>query len=250
VGAAVVVVLLSFVLPVVIEPIFNNFTPMPEGELRTSLLQLAEQDGVHVDDVLVADASRRTTALNAYVSGFGATRRIVVYDTLLESSSPEEVRLVVAHELGHAKRNDVLLATIIGALGAAAVVCALYLLTTWTSLLQRAGVESVRDPRSLALILALVAVAAAVIGPVGNLVSRRIEARADVHSLDLTSDPTVFARSERTLQVRNIGDLDPNPLVYGVFATHPTGPERIALARTWARLHGVPEPPPLAPAAP
>jgi STE24 endopeptidase len=73
-------------------------------------------------------------------------------------------------------------------------------------------------------------------------VSRRIEARADVHALDLTGDPATFVASERRLAVANLSDLDPNPLVYGLFATHPSAPERIALARDWARLHGVAAP--------
>ena len=86
---ALLVVLVSFAYPVVVEPVFNKFTPMPDGPLRTSLLQLAREDGVPVKDVLVADASRRTTSLNAYVSGIGATRRIVVYDTLVDTAPPE-----------------------------------------------------------------------------------------------------------------------------------------------------------------
>jgi CAAX prenyl protease-like protein/peptidase M48-like protein len=95
-GAALLVVLLSFVLPVVVEPVFNKFTPMAAGELRSDLLALAERDGVPVRDVLVADASRRTRAVNAYVSGFGPTRRIVVYDTMLTEATPGEVVSVVA----------------------------------------------------------------------------------------------------------------------------------------------------------
>ena len=118
--AAALVVLLSFAYPLVVEPVFNRFTPMPDGALRTSLLSMAERDGVPVDDVLVADASRRTTTLNAYVSGFGSTRRIVVYDTLLEDATPAEVESVVAHELGHADENDVLWGTALGAIAAAA----------------------------------------------------------------------------------------------------------------------------------
>ena len=123
----------------VIEPAFNSFTPMPAGQLRSDLLALADEDGVEVSDVLVADASKRTTALNAYVSGFGSTRRIVVYDTLVKEASPREVELVVAHELGHAKRNDVLHGTVIGAFAAAAGVIAVFLLLSWGGLLSRAG---------------------------------------------------------------------------------------------------------------
>ena len=140
---------------------WHSFTPMADGPLRTSLMRLAERDGVPVRDVLVADASRRTTALNAYVSGLGPTRRIVVYDTLLREAPPEQVEAVVAHELGHAKRNDVLTGTLIGALGAAAGVCALYLIGSWGGLLRRAGVDSIVDPRALALVTALFAIAGA-----------------------------------------------------------------------------------------
>jgi hypothetical protein len=115
----------SFAYPLVVEPVFNRFTPLPAGELRSDLLALAEEDGVAVEEVLVADASRRTTAVNAYVSGFGSSRRIVVYDTLLDQAEPAEVRLVVAHELGHAAERDVLVGTLLGALASGAAVCAL-----------------------------------------------------------------------------------------------------------------------------
>ncbi len=234
-GAAALVFVLSFVYPVLFEPIFNKFTPMPASSLRAELMEMAERDGVPVKDVLVADASRRTTALNAYVSGYGASRRIVVYDTLLRDAPDAEVELVVAHELGHAKRNDVLYGTAIGALGTAAAVCLVYLVVGWAPLLRRAGVESIGDPRSMALLLAVVSVLGLVGLPIQNLISRRIEARADVHSLELTGDPQTFVQMQKRLSVKNISDLDPNPFVYAVFSSHPTGPERIALARDFAK---------------
>lgn len=236
-GAALVFVV-SFLYPVLVEPVFNRFTPLPAGELRTSLLQLARRDGVPVKDVLVSDASRRTTALNAYVSGYGRTRRIVVYDTLLRAS-PGEVRLVVAHELGHAKRKDVLYGTALGALGMAAAVCLIFLAMTWAPLLRRAGVGSASDPASVALLFFLAAVLTFLTTPAQNLISRRIEARADVHSLDLTRDPAAFIASEQRLARTNLSDLFPNPVRYGLFASHPSTPERIALARSWARQNGV-----------
>jgi len=237
-GAATLVVALSFGYPVLIEPVFNRFSSMPDGPLRTSLLQLAAGDGVPVRDVLVADASRRTTTLNAYVSGLGSTRRIVVYDTLLRRGSDEQVRLVVAHELGHAKRHDVLRGTLVGALGVAAGACAAYLLLSWPALLARAGVGAAGDGRSVALLLFLAVAAGLLLQPAQLLVSRRVEATADVHSLDLTRDPAGFVEMERHLAVANLADLNPNPVIYGLFSSHPTAPERIALARDWARLHG------------
>ncbi|TNY36211.1 M48 family metallopeptidase [Thermomonospora catenispora] len=245
VGGFALVVAVSFVYPVVVEPLFNRFTSLPAGRLRTELLQMAERDGVPVEDVLVADASRRTTALNAYVSGFGSTRRIVVYDTLL-SSPPERIRSIVAHELGHAKRRDVLHGTLVGALSVSGCVCLLFLVLTSPRLRRRAGLaddgSDGADPRQLALLLAAVTVLTQLGGPVQNLVSRRIEARADAHALNLTRDPATFVSMQRELSIRNLSDLRPDPVEYALWFTHPSGPERIAMARTWARLNGVPEP--------
>jgi STE24 endopeptidase len=183
----------------------------------------------------VADASRRTRAVNAYVSGFGATRRIVVYDTLLERADPAEVRSVVAHELGHAKLRDVVTGTVLGALGAGASVIALYLLGYWTALLRRAGVASIAEPRSIALLLAVAAIAGLAAGPVQNLVSRRIEARADRHALALTDDPATFAAMQERLSALNLSDPDPNRIEYLLFASHPSTVERVAMARAYQR---------------
>jgi STE24 endopeptidase len=234
-GAAALTVLFSFVFPVLVEPVFNKFTPMQDGPLRSNLIALADRDGVPVRDVLVADASRRTRAVNAYVSGLGPTRRIVVYDTLLREAPDSEVESVVAHELGHAKAGDVVTGTIIGALGAGAVVCALFLLGSWTGLLRRAGVNSIGEPRAVALLLAVVTVAGLLAGPLTSLVSRHVEARADQHALRLTDDPGDFEAMQGRLSLLNLGDPDPNRAEQWLFGTHPTTVERMAIARAWAR---------------
>ncbi len=234
---AALVVVGSFVYPVVVEPLFNRFTPLPAGQLRTDLLALADRDGVQVRDVLVADASRRTTALNAYVSGFGPSRRIVVYDTLLASSTPREVELVVAHELGHAAQDDVVVGTVLGALGSAGGVCLLGVVLAGGRLRRRAGIDGAGDGRAVALLVFLVAATTFVTGPAVNAASRQVEARADVHSLDLTGDPETFRASQVRLSLTNLSDLDPPRLAYLLFASHPTGPQRLLLAREWRRLH-------------
>ncbi|MCX5121311.1 M48 family metalloprotease [Micromonospora sp. NBC_00362] len=237
-GAAVLVVLLSFVLPVLVEPVFNRFTPMEQGPLRTELMSMAARDGVPVRDVLVADASRRTRAVNAYVSGLGPTRRVVVYDTLLREATPAEVTAVVAHELGHAKDSDVAAGTLTGALGAAAAVVALYLLGSWGPLLRLAGVDSVAQPRAFPLLVALVTVAGLVAAPVQALMSRRVEARADAHALALTNDPESFESMQRRLGSVNLGDPDPPRWEYLYSASHPSTVERMAAARAYAREAG------------
>ncbi|MEV4534839.1 M48 family metallopeptidase [Asanoa sp. NPDC049518] len=234
-GAATLAVLMSFVLPVLVEPVFNKFTPMAAGPLRTELMRLAETDGVPVRDVLVADASRRTRAVNAYVSGLGPTRRIVVYDTLLREAEPAEVVSVVAHELGHAKDNDVRTGTLVGALGAALAVVTLFLLGGWTGLLRAAGVTSIASPTAFALLVAVVAVAGLVSSPAQALISRRVEARADAHALALTNDPTIFEAMQSRLSSVNLGDPDPPRWEYLFGASHPSTVERMAAARAYAR---------------
>lgn len=232
-GAAAVTVVLSYLAPLVFEPLFNRFTPMEPGPLRDALLALAARDGVTVRDVLVADASRRSTALNAYVSGFGRTRRIVAYDTLLSTADPREVELVVAHELGHVVHRDVARGTALGAVGSAVGVCVLAALVTWDPLLDLAGVSRFADPRSAWLLAAAAAAGGAIAGPFGCALSRRVETRADRHALDLTEDPARFIAMQRRLTVANVADPAPPRLLHALLSTHPTPSARIALARTW-----------------
>ena len=233
IAGAVLVLGVSFAYPVLVEPRFNEFTSMPAGAQRADFMKLAADDGVPVKDVLVADASKRTTALNAYVSGFGSTRRLVVYDTLLKDAPPAQVRLVVAHELGHAAEDDVLHGTLIGVLGTAFAVALLrWLLGARMS-----------DPRRTALLLAMIAAGTTLAAPVQNLVSRRIEARADYHSLRLTNDPRNFVAMQHDLAVTNISGLNPSRWRYWMFASHPTSPERIAMGRAWATEQGTSVPP-------
>jgi STE24 endopeptidase len=236
-GAAALVVVGSFLWPVLIEPAFNRFDPLPAGQLRTDLLELADANGTPVQDVLVSDASRRTTALNAYVSGFGSTRRIVLYDTVLDRLPDDQIESIVAHELGHVAADDVLTGTLTGALGAGAGVALLGWLLSGRRLLHRAGAESPGDPRVVPLVLFLLAVGTVVTTPVQNLVSRHIEARADVHALDLTDDPDAFIAMQRGLAVTNLSDPDPPAAWQWFFGSHPTTAQRIALAQDWERLN-------------
>jgi STE24 endopeptidase len=224
----------SFVYPLVVEPLYNEFTPMPEGPLRSSLITLADEDGLRVDEVLVADASRRTTAVNAYVSGFGATKRIVVYDTLLDSTPRAQVRQVVAHELGHAKDNDVATGTALGALGAMAGVTLLVLVATSAPVRRRAGIGNLGEATAVPLLLALVAVGSLLSLPAQNLVSRALEARADRHSLELTDDPATLVALQQRLATRNLNNPSPPRWEYLWFASHPTAAQRVALADVWA----------------
>ncbi len=223
------VVLGSFVYPVLVEPLSNDFTPLESGELRTAILELAAQEGVPVDDVLVADASRRTTTLNAYVSGFGTTRRVVVYDTLVESLSQDEALSVVAHELTHARHNDVVIGTTLGALGSVAGVGLLALIV----LRRPDRAPSVGDPRIVPFVLALSLWATLASSPVQSGISRQIETRADVGALSTTGESDAFIAMQRTLALRSLADPTPPVWLQRWWGTHPTVLQRVALARSF-----------------
>ena len=233
-GAALLVLLVGFVAPVLLEPVFNRFDPLPDQELAADLRALADRAGVPVRDVLVADASRRTTKHNAYVSGLGRTRRVVIWDTLLARGEPGEIRLVVAHELGHRRFRHVARWTVISMALVAAFVVILWALLQWNSLLDAIGASGPGDPRVIPFVLFLGSVLELAVQPLANAVSRRWERDCDRFSLDLTRDPEAYERTHHLLALENLGDLDPPRAIYLFFASHPTAPERLAAGRAWA----------------
>jgi STE24 endopeptidase len=236
-AAAVIVafgVVTIWLFPVVIDPIFNDFEELPPGPTRTDVLELADRAGVDVGEVYLVDASRRTTAANAYVGGLGHSKRVVLYDNLIADFPRDEVRMVVAHELGHQKHNDLIRGlawlTLVAPAG--------------TFLVQRmaeafARREGLGDPRvkpgpivlpAIALAVGLVAFAT---GAASNVLSRQVEGRADAYSLSLTRDPAAFVQLERRLAIRNVSDPDPPDVLHVLFGTHPTTAERIGIGEAW-----------------
>jgi STE24 endopeptidase len=229
-GASLLVVFLGFLAPVLLEPVFNRFSPLEDAELARDLRLLAERAGVPVRDVLVADASRRTKKLNAYVSGLGRTRRVVLYDTLLERSTRGEIELVTAHELAHRRERHVLKSTALAAAGAAAAVLVIWRLLSNGDVLAALGAFGAGDPRIAPFVL-LIANGLELIGaPLGSAISRRWERAADRVSLVLTGDRASYVAVHRGLATQNLADLDPPRFLYYVFFSHPTPPERLLAA--------------------
>lgn len=206
----------SFVYPLLVEPLFNHFTALPAGSLRTQVLHVAAEEHVHLTDVLVVDASTRTTELNAYVSGFGASRRVVLFDNLLHQPRPE-VLSVVAHELGHARYDDVLTGSLLGAAGAVVGIGLIGLV------LRRPG-------RSVPALLAAYAVVSVLSLPVQDVISRQIETRADVAALTTTHDEAAFVELQKELALSSLQDPTPAGWSQFVFGSHPTALQRIAIA--------------------
>ena len=228
-GAAALVVVLSFLSPVVIEPMFNRFAPLDDPSLVRELKSLADRAGVPIKEVLVADASRRTTKENAYVSGFGRTRRLVLHDTLLRADR-DEVILVTAHELGHRKHRHVELGTLLGAAGAAFTVLAVWFTIRGGTAVGAARATGLADLRLFPYLMLVVSLLSLATQPASNWVSRRFETDADRFALEITGDRKTYVDTERGLALRNRSDLDPNPLVYRLLFTHPAPAERIGLA--------------------
>lgn len=223
--------ILVFLFPVVIAPLFNRFTPLANRDLSARIESLAERAGVEIDRVLVADASKRSTAENAYVAGLGATKQVVLYDTLLEGNEEPETLFVVAHELGHESERHVLKGLGVSAVGLVVGFAVLAWAVRQGSFLRWAGAESVADLRILPALLLFTLIAGLVAQPIQNAVSRRFEARADDIAFDLTGDPEPAIKAFRSLAISNISDLRPPALVEWMFYSHPPITDRIEAAR-------------------
>jgi STE24 endopeptidase len=228
-GAAAFALVLSLLAPF-FERLFNRFLPLSDAELAHELRELSARAGVPVRTILVSDASRRTRKHNAYVSGLGPTRRLVLFDTLLEEMPRGELRGVVAHELGHRRYRHVAAGTVLGMIGAAAAVLVLWGLLSWDGLVSAAGADRPGDPRVVSLVLFVFALLELAALPFGTWVSRRWERAADRFAVELTGDGTAIAELHRRLALANLADLDPPPLLYALLFTHPTPAERIAAA--------------------
>jgi STE24 endopeptidase len=219
----------------VLEPVFNRFRPLEDEGLTEELRELSVRAGVPVRDVLVADASRRTRKHNAYVSGLGRTRRVVLWDTLLERGRRDELGLVVAHELGHRRLRHVAWGTLVGMAGAAASVLALWAALEWDWLPDALGVSGAGDPEVVPFAIAFTTALDLAGVPAWTAMSRHFERSADRFSLELTEDPDAYEAVHRGLALANLSDLDPPRLYYLALHGHPTAPERIAAGRAWKR---------------
>jgi len=232
-GALVVVAfgaITTYAGPVLLDPVFNKFTPVPEGKLRSDVLELAREAGVDVGQVYEMDASRRTTAANAYVTGLGHTKRVVLYDNLVKDFTPAETRMVVAHELGHVHhhdtRNGLVWLAIVAPFGMWAV----------AALVERlAPRDGGLGPRAVPAAALAIAIVAPVLTMVSNQLSRPVEARADAFSLQLTDDPQTLIDFQRRITVKNVSDPQPPGVARFLLGTHPSTLERIGMAKAFER---------------
>jgi STE24 endopeptidase len=230
----------AFVLlhPLVVQPLLLPTSPLPAGEARDAIEEVLAHAGEPDVPLLVGEASRRTTRVNAAVVGIGPTERVVVHDTLLELP-PDQVASVVAHELAHREHADLVRGVLLGAAGllAGTLVLRGVLGSAWVR--RGLAVRGPTDPRLAAAVMALVAVLELVGSPVANLVSREVERAADARALELTEDPAPLLRTARTFTVRDLAAPEPPTPLHLYYGTHPTVGQRVRYAAAWADHRGV-----------
>jgi STE24 endopeptidase len=214
----------------VLAPLFNKFEPLEEGPARSDVLELGERAGVDIGEVYRVDASRRSTAINAYVNGVGSSKRVVLYDTLLADLDSGERRSVVAHELAHVSNDDIGRGLLFVAISTPLALLAAAQLAG--ALARRSGAEP-GLPSFLPALALSVALASFAVGVVGNQLSRGVERKADTDALELTGDPGSMVALHQRLADRNLSDPDPPAWASFLFGSHPTALERIGMAKAY-----------------
>lgn len=217
--------------PILITPLFYQVRPLEDAQLRARIVALAEQAGMQVEAVEVIDASSKTTEVNAYFTGFGGVQRIVLYDNLLTDYTPDQIEVVLAHEMGHWYYQHVLLSILgVGATGWLGLFALRWLLDrAWRPL----GLSSPADIAGLPLVLAIIALVSILALPIENGISRFAEGQADQFALEISQKPAAMVELFEKFAVQNLSLLQPPGWEKVIFYTHPPLAERIRLAEGW-----------------
>ncbi len=222
--------LISFLFPV-LSRIFNRFTPLEDGDLKRKLTALMEKHGYRVRAIRIMDASRRTTRSNAYFAGFGKMKTIVLYDTLMESMTPDEICAVFAHEMGHGLHRDTLKNQLLSFLQMAVLAVLAWLTLRTADLFLSFGFSGVNYGFAMLLILSVeFPVVSPLLGLAANLFSRKAEYRADAQAVAEGYGETLISALKK-LARGNYAELAPSPLLVLLEASHPPLSRRIDAIR-------------------
>ncbi len=217
--------------PVFIAPLFNTYTPMEDGPLKADIIAMAQANGVPADDVFVFDESRQSNRVTANVSGLFGTTRIALADNLLTRVSPEGVRMVMAHEIGHYALGHIVSLLFFTLFAVAVIFALLGLILKRIVGDGRWGIRAVWDPAGLPLVIAVAATLFTLAAPVFNNITRFHEHQADLFGINASREPAGFA--ETALLLAEYRKMQPGPVERFFFYTHPSGYDRIHMAMTW-----------------
>jgi STE24 endopeptidase len=224
---AAVSVFLMYLSPYVIEPLFNKFEPVQEEGLEEEIRALMAKTGLQVSRVMQMDASRRSRHSNAYFTGIGRVKRIVLYDTLLKQMSHGEVLAVLAHEVGHWKKGHIRKRLVVTELLGLASCYLAYRLIQWGGLPGMIGIPHASFVAQLTILAFLGAIIAFPVTPLSSWLSRRHELEADRFATELTGTPEALASSLIKLSCENLSNLHPHPLYASFYYSHPPVVERV-----------------------
>lgn len=217
-----------------IVPLFNKQTPLPAGELRDAIQQFSERAGFRLDNIFVIDGSKRSTKANAYFTGLGAKKRIVLYDTLISDMGTDELVAVLAHETGHYKKKHVRQGLLISLVHTAIVLFLFALLIKSPALSRALGVDEPNFHIGLVAFGILYSPVSFVLGIFMNLLSRRNEYQADAFAAQHVQ-PEALASALKKLSVKNLSNLTPHPLYVFFNYSHPTLLQRLAHLNTFEK---------------
>lgn len=220
--------LVIWLYPLLIAPLFNKFIPLEDPEMVRRITGLMQGAGLKARGVFQMDASRRSGHTNAYFTGLGKSKRIVLFDTLLASHTPDEILGVLAHEVGHWKKRHVLLQLILAEILALVVFYGVARLLNWQPMYQTFGFADTPAFAGLFLIGALFSPLGYFLQPLGSALARRLERQADDFALALMKDPMPLANALKRLAADNLANLTPHPLYAWFYYSHPPLPERVA----------------------
>ncbi len=222
---------ITYVAPTWILPLFNTFSPLEEGELRTALEAYARKSDFELEGIFVMDGSRRTSKGNAFFTGFGKRKRIALFDTLLKEQSVEEITAVLAHEVGHSKRGHIRKQLILATIKTGAVFYLLSLFLDSKGLFDAFGMEHMSVYAGLVFFTLLYTPISMVLGVVGNYLSRKYEFEADAFAAETTNNPGAMISALKKLSANNLSNLTPHPLVVWLEYSHPPVLERVRVLK-------------------
>ncbi|MBX7137929.1 MAG: M48 family metallopeptidase [Oligoflexia bacterium] len=227
-GVAAFQVFVAFIFPNVLAPIFNKFSPLEPGELKTEILQLASRANFRTSGVYVMDGSRRSAHANAYFAGLGTSKRIVLFDTLIKQLSTPEISAVLAHEIGHQKCGHIWKGLLLSALLILAGFRAMDALVSYAPMYEAFGFAGPSARAALVILIFLSAPIGYFISPLFSSISRRFEYQADRFAVGLAGGWENLAGALIALSKHSLSNLVPHPLYSFFHYSHPALAERIA----------------------